>query len=32
MKLFETTKSKINKGKNDENVLRLDIFEVVLVD
>ena len=32
MKLFGTTKSEINKGKNDENVLRLDIFEVVLVD
>ena len=32
MKLPETTKSKITKNRNDENVPHLEITEVVLVD
>ena len=31
MKLFGSTKSKVNKYKNGENVPRLEITEVVLV-
>ena len=31
MKLFESTKNKIIKGKNGENVPYVDIIEVVLV-
>ena len=31
MKLLRTTKSKINKNKNGENVLHLEITEVVLI-
>ena len=31
MKLLGSTVSKINKDKNDENVLNLEVFEVVLV-
>ena len=30
MKLFESTKSKVTKNKNGENVFRLEITEVVL--
>ena len=30
MKLLESTKSKINKDKNDENVRHLKITEVIL--
>ena len=30
MKLFESTKSKLTKNKNGENVFRLEITEVVL--
>ena len=31
MKLLRSTKSKITKNKNDENVLHLEITEVVLI-
>ena len=31
MKLLESTKSKINKGKNGENMPHLEINEVVLI-
>ena len=31
MKLLESTKNKITKDKNGENVLRLEISEVVLI-
>ena len=31
MKLLESTKSKINKNKNRENVLHLEVVELVLV-
>ena len=31
MKLLESTKSKITKNKNDENVPHLEITEVVLI-
>ena len=31
MKLFRSTKSKVTKDKNDENVLHLEIIKVVLV-
>ena len=30
MKLFESTKSKVTKNKNGENMFRLEITEVVL--
>ena len=30
MKLFESTKSKVTKNKNGENLFRLEITEVVL--
>ena len=31
MKLLESNKTKINKDKNDENLLHLEIIEVVSV-
>ena len=32
MKLLRSTKSKLTKGENDENVPYLEITEVVIVD